>query len=271
MRESNLGTGFRDVDRAQDPTRLVSYLDATSALASIQAYKRQSFELLGLRPGTRVLEVGCGTGEDARAMAELVAPDGLVVALDSAETMVQQARERCAGLPVECRVGDVHALDFVDGSFDAVRADRVLQHVADPIRAFAELVRVVRPGGRVYALDPDWDTLVVDGGERGVTRRVTMHRTDRVRNGWMGRQLAGLAGDAGLVDLAVHTGHAILPDLPLADRILGLSAAAESAVETGLISADEAREWLGALDRAHKARRFFSALTAFSVVGTRPS
>src|SRR6266581_4620497 len=119
-----------------------------------------------IRPGHAVLDVGCGAGDDLRSLAQLVGPTGRVVGVDNSETMLQEARERTRGLPVECHTGDAHHLDFAADSFDSCRAERVLQHVEEPFQAFAEFVRVVRPGCRVVVADPDYGTLMVDATDR---------------------------------------------------------------------------------------------------------
>src|SRR5262245_54965706 len=109
--------GFQDVDRAGDPGALVSYLDTVTALDAARAYKRQSFVRLGLQDGQSVLDVGCGAGDDLRALAALVGPTGRVVGVESSAEMLAQARERTRGLPVDVRMGHAQRLDFPDGSF----------------------------------------------------------------------------------------------------------------------------------------------------------
>ncbi|OEJ41767.1 ubiquinone biosynthesis methyltransferase UbiE [Streptomyces agglomeratus] len=111
-----------------------------------------------LRPGLRVLDVGCGPGTITADLAALVAP-GRVTAVDAAEDVLGRAREAAAerGLEnVEFAVADVHALDFADDSFDVVHAHQVLQHVGDPVGALREMRRVCRPGGVVAARDSDY-------------------------------------------------------------------------------------------------------------------
>ncbi|HKE64121.1 MAG TPA: methyltransferase domain-containing protein [Micromonosporaceae bacterium] len=115
--------------------------------------------LLGhLSPGMSLLDVGSGPGTITLDLAERVFP-GPVTALEattSALALTRSEAERRGGPPLTYVVGDVHALDFADGSFDVVHAHQVLQHVADPIRALAEMRRVARPGGLVAARDADY-------------------------------------------------------------------------------------------------------------------
>ncbi len=117
-----------------------------------------------LRPGMRVLDVGCGPGTITMDLAELVGPEGRVTALERTEDALDLARgeaERRGTVNVDFTVGDVHQLvDLPDGGaddgFDVVHAHQVLQHVSDPVRALREMRRVCRPGGVVAARDSDY-------------------------------------------------------------------------------------------------------------------
>ena len=97
---------------------------------------------LGGLAGARVLDVGCGTGRLAAALAERAG--ARVLALDVSSAMVEQARRR----GVNARVGRAEALPFKPGWFDAVVA-RMVIHLIDRPRAFAQAARVLAPGGRL--------------------------------------------------------------------------------------------------------------------------
>ncbi|WP_017568971.1 class I SAM-dependent methyltransferase [Nocardiopsis halotolerans] len=109
-------------------------------------------------PGRSLLDVGCGPGSITADLARRVAP-GPVTAVDASAEAVDLARATAeeAGVEgIEFLVGDVHKLDLPDDSFDVVHAHQVLQHVADPVGALAEMRRVARPGGVVAACDSDY-------------------------------------------------------------------------------------------------------------------
>jgi ubiquinone/menaquinone biosynthesis C-methylase UbiE len=111
-----------------------------------------------LRPGQRLLDVGCGPGSITADLAKAVAP-GLVTAVDgSAEVLAQAERTAVEAGVVGAvfEVADVHALPYPDDSFDVVHAHQVLQHVADPVQALREMRRVCRPDGVVAARDSDY-------------------------------------------------------------------------------------------------------------------
>ena len=110
---------------------------------------------VGIQPGWRVLDAGCGGGDFLPLLAELVGPQGAIVALDLAPDNVATLRERLDGwglpCPVEARVGSITALPFPDGQFDAVWCANTLQYLPDEEVGIAlgEFRRVTKPGGLV--------------------------------------------------------------------------------------------------------------------------
>jgi SAM-dependent methyltransferase len=103
---------------------------------------------LGLTPGTRVLDVACGTGNLALPAARAGAA---VTGVDIATNLLEQARGRAAaeGLPARFDEGDAEGLPYPDASFDAVISMFGVMFAPRPERAAAELLRVCRPGGRI--------------------------------------------------------------------------------------------------------------------------
>ena len=108
-----------------------------------------------VKPGMRILDVGCGTGAIAREIARRVAP-GEIIGVDREEAQLETARRLAAeeGVGnVRFHKGDAAKLDFPDDEFDAVYSRFLLEHVAGPPDAVKEMVRVVKPGGWVCAYE----------------------------------------------------------------------------------------------------------------------
>ncbi len=232
--------------------------------------KRESYDLLGAAPGSRILEVGCGLGDDAAALARRVAPGGSVVAIDGSQAMIDAARKRhgdVEGLTFD--VADATQLPYDDASFDGCRIDRVLQHIADPVAAIGEMARVLRQGGVLVAFDNDWETLTVDSAGRALTRAILNAWCDRFPSGWIGRRMRALFLDAGLADVETHPKTLVCNDLEIADQVFSFFATADGLVNAGTISADDADRWIGELRGADAAGRFFTSYTGFLVSGTR--
>jgi ubiquinone/menaquinone biosynthesis C-methylase UbiE len=260
-----------EVDRTADPGAFVGYLDAVSGHDAVRAYKEQTYALLGLRPGDRVLDVGCGTGDDARALARFVAPGGWVVGVDASETMIEEARRRNrgGGLPIEFRTGDAHSLEIPPETFVGARADRVFQHLDDPEQALTELIRVTKPGGRIVVADTDWGALVVDGPDRETTSAVLAEVAAAIRNPWIGRQLFGMFGKAGLREVTVVAGTAVVNTFAQADKLFHLCEGARRARERGAMTEAAFEDWMHGIAETDRAGRFCCAVTGFIVAGQR--
>lgn len=232
-------------------------------------YKAQSFELLGLVEGDQVLDVGCGTGADVRAIAGRF-PGVAVLGIDASEEKIREARALSLGLPrpVDFRVGDACALAFEDGSFDACRADRVFHHIVDPGRAMTEMVRVARSGGRVVVSDTDYESLVVEAPDVALTGRILAHHADRMESGRVGRRLPGLLRDAGLGSVRVAPWAAVATGYD--EEVLKLRDKAERAAQAGAVTPAEAARWVESLEAADRAGRFVCAQIVLTVSGRKP-
>lgn len=111
--------------------------------------------LADVTPGDRVLDVGCGPGYLTALAAEAAAPNGSAVGVDPSPPMVEQARRVRGTANCSFEQGRAEALEAGDGSFDVVVSSLAVHHIPEEVRAtaFAEVFRVLRPGGRVLLAD----------------------------------------------------------------------------------------------------------------------
>jgi len=120
------------------------------SLGSGQWYRRWTLERLGVRAGMTLLDVATGTGLMARAALSIVGEPADVVGLDPSAGMLHEARKRLPGPLVQ---GRVEVLPFRTGRFDVLTIGYALRHAADLDVAFAECLRVLKPGGRLLVLE----------------------------------------------------------------------------------------------------------------------
>jgi demethylmenaquinone methyltransferase / 2-methoxy-6-polyprenyl-1,4-benzoquinol methylase len=118
-------------------------------------WRERAADLARVDPGSRVLDVATGTGDLAIELARRVAPGGEVVGSDFSEAMLARARRKPqpAGAELRFEWGDALELPFADGSFDAATVGFGARNFSDLQRGLEEMVRVVRPGGRVVVLE----------------------------------------------------------------------------------------------------------------------
>jgi demethylmenaquinone methyltransferase/2-methoxy-6-polyprenyl-1,4-benzoquinol methylase len=119
------------------------------ALGSGARYRRQALQRCGLAPGMRVLDIATGTGLVAREALATVGPSGSVIGLDPSAGMLGEARS--LGIPLVRALGE--RLPCADASFDFVSMGFALRHVADLDALFAEIHRVLKPGGTACILE----------------------------------------------------------------------------------------------------------------------
>lgn len=296
---------WKNPDSAHDPSSYVRYLDGI--IEGMQPsgpaldYKRQVNEMMHIKAGDSIIDIGCGTGSDVLSLSKILSTvgagknGGKVIGIDVSETMINEAKKRLL-LSQEAQYGNVE-VEFITGdaqclvdkipsnSIDICRCDRSLQHIPNPIAAIQEMVRICKPHGvgRIVVSEPDWETLVIDcpppaatatstnsvdrrGGNVATTRKIINHFCDTRVNGWIGRQLPRLFSTADLVQVHVFPMTAPITDLHFIRRAY-LDKAVKIAIDAGVVSTEEASEWMSALESAHNAGLFFSTLTLYCVRG----
>lgn len=202
-----------------------------------------------LEPGQRLLDVGCGPGNLTAELAGLVAP-GEVIGVDVSADVIEAAeRDQRGTAGLSFRAADTYALPFEDSSFDVVSGHQLLQHLADPGIALAEMRRVLREGGTLAVRDSDYSAFMWSPAEPMLERWMELHHLVSKRNGVdadAGRHLLGWVRSVGFgqATYSTSTWTFATPEevswwgTMWAERVEG-SAFADQAVEAGLSDSDE--------------------------------
>ena len=143
---------------AQDKKKEIAFFDGHAVDASYDVFAAESSERLieaimelgQFRSGVRVADLGCGSGVFTKLLHEKGCE---AVGIDISSKLVAIGRHSFPG--VEFLAGDVEALPFANASFDGVLLSGIVHHLPDPRRCAAEVFRVLRPGGRFVAFDPN--------------------------------------------------------------------------------------------------------------------
>ncbi|MFF5209554.1 methyltransferase domain-containing protein [Streptosporangium sp. NPDC000396] len=242
--------------------QLIRLLDAVDVLPSAIALRALSYELLGLAPGTRVVDVGCGAG---RAVGEMTERGVKAIGVDASEQMIVAARQRMPD--ADLRVGDAYALPFQDGEVAGYRAEKLYHELDDSARALGEARRVLAPGGRIVLIGQDWETFIIDSDDPALTRTIVHARADTVHSPRAARGYRNLLLDAGFDNVAIEVHTGVFTDalmLPILSRI------AHAACSAGAITRDQADRWT--TEQAGRARdgRLFLAVPLFVAAARRP-
>lgn len=262
MNEVNRVDDLASIDTTPDPEPWLRMLRGMwPGDARKQARYRRLFGMLGLRRGGRVLEVGCGAGGAARFLAECVDWSAMVVGTDPSRLAVAEAarltrpngRQRQID-PVFLTM-DGRQMGFANGAFDGVFCTRVLIHAPEPKVILTEMVRVLRPGGRILLVEPDRDGMLSSAEADHVNRIFWSDR--RSVNPQIGRRLYPLLRELGLEVEHVEPSFNVSLQPPVDDqvRLLERELAAERGewwelIQAGRITRDELRTYVESMRSA---------------------
>ena len=259
---------FNRIDETENPGEFIAFLDTASRNDGIMAMKRRTYELIDASAGQRILEVGCGTGDDARQIAEMISPGGSLVAIDKSKALIGEARRRSKRQSdwIDFVVGDANELDLESSTFDACRIERTLIHIPEPSAALSEMVRVLRSGGKLVAYEPDLETYVIDSSYRELSRRLLKFWYGQLQCGWVARHLPAMFKEIGLAGINVEP-RSMIYDFDLA--VPSLYGTMQRAAEAGVATADEVTTWFTDLEQARDNGTFFCANMGYIVSGLK--
>jgi SAM-dependent methyltransferase len=262
---------FTSMDTATDVKPYVTALEDFDGIPDLQELKALARERGGAAPGKRILDVGCGFGLETLRLARLAGPGGQVAGIDKSADFIADATRRATAedLKIDFRTGDADALPWPDASFDCVRAERVLVYLKDPALAVREMLRVLRPGGGLALIEPDYSTTTVNLPDRPALRRVLAHDADTaVRQSWLPGPLAGILADLGFSDIARATRVLVFPQELGAIYFTSLG---RHAADAGLLDPAGLAAWTDGIAALKARGRLFGSVGYFLFTAARPA
>lgn len=230
----------------------------------------------------RMVEVGCGTGDDAINIAKATAGNGLeVFGLDASEVMIQEANSRQSkandkGIPedqmtnVRFMIGNASHLPFEDGALSGLRAERLVQHLPNPEEVFAEFYRTLVAGSPLVVVETDWNSISFYNGDPRVTQRLRNYLTERnVKNGNAAATLIHDLQAAGFSDVAVRLWPLASRSLEQCVQLLRFDVVLTAMQDAGELTADEAETLMNALRVADDRGQFICSINLIVVSAKR--
>jgi SAM-dependent methyltransferase len=178
-------------------------------IANLAPDSEAQFDMIGIKPGERVVDLGCGPGGVLHLLAKRVGRTGSVLGIDRSRHFVELARRFAVeeGLPqIEVREGDAYDTGLPRASFDGAHMRLVLVNVPEPDRIVREAVSLVRPGGWVASFEADYLPHSCDPPLPAWTRLVDAYSAYAAAQGidlFLGRRTHRLFRDAGVTDIRV--------------------------------------------------------------------
>jgi ubiquinone/menaquinone biosynthesis C-methylase UbiE len=251
-----------------DSSRLITVLDLMAVAPGVVRLRDWARAALSPQPGERVLDIGCGVGEELMALAELVGPHGEAIGIEPNPSIRAEATNRAgaAGSIAQFIGGEAYQLPFDDSTVDVVRCERVWQHIDEPDRAAAEIARVLRPDGRAVVIDTDWATVIVHPGDLAVVDALRAYWLGRFANPFSGRRLRGQLTAAGLAFGDIASQALIMDRTAIAD----LTAQLTTAVTDGALTETQLDQLRADLEAGVARGDFHFSVTMFGVLATKP-
>ncbi len=250
--------------------RIAERLEIRAADPNQRAMLAQYLDRAAFIAGAHVLEVGCGTGAVARAIAARPKV-AVVTAIDLSPVLIDEAKSRAGDLPgLTFRVGDGRDLPFDAESFDGVVFHTTLCHIPNPEHAVREASRVLRPGGKIAVFDGDYATATVATAEfdplQVCSRAVT---ANNVLDRWLVRRLPQLLADAGFTDIRSQS-HGYFDNEDPTYMLGHAERGAELLEETGVIGHGLAVALKEEAQRRAREGTFFGHIAYASFIAGKP-
>ena len=250
-----------------------TYLDTVQRL--LNDYKRLTYEQMHIKPGQKVLDVGCGPGTDTIPLARQVSPSGQIIGVDYDEKMIVEAEQRAQKAGVSAWVihkcANANELPFESDYFDSCRAERLFEHLLNPVKALSEMVRVTKSSGWIVVLDSDWGSLSIDTSEIETERRYVRFFTENMaNNGYSGRQLYRLFKQQGLVDVSAQMCGVPFTDYSSTRQMLIMDRTEHEAIASATITHLELDRLHTFWEQAHADGDFFASMSMILVSGCKP-
>lgn len=263
---TDVAVAFRNADgpMLKDLVRCLDYLNG---LKFFKNYKSATWNALDIRPQQIILDVGCGVGFDIIEMARQF-PNTAFVGVDKSEGLLDIARSRAKSLSnTRFVINKADQLSFANACFDGARIDRSLQHMKSPDTVIKEMVRVIRPGGRIVVSEPDWGTFVLFNGNEVMSMKMTGLWLQSFAQPFVGRKLGQILNNNRIENIRWQSHALILNRLSDADVVFDLARLKSNCVETGILSSQEADDWWSEAQASSLNGSFMACLNILECCG----
>jgi ubiquinone/menaquinone biosynthesis C-methylase UbiE len=223
-----------------------SYLKKSTEF--INHVKQESYKILNFNNQDVILEIGCGNGYDSIELAKKVLPTkgrviGLDVDLDLVETSKKNAHT-AACTNIEFIVGDAEKLPFEDNYFSIIRAERVFQHLKNPLIVFKEALRVLKPGGQLVLVETDWPGMNIYLKDLSLEEKIIHTLTHKLLvNGNASRTLLSYYIDLNVSNVEMKVFPVLVNEYKIANELVKFDHILEAGKTNNILTEKDIDEW----------------------------
>lgn len=271
MEKQSITTGFQKVDNSQQDF-LIKFLEDMASNPTVEKSLELQIDLLDIKPGNHLLDVGCGIGIQAQEIAKRVTSTGKVTGTDISTTMIEVAKTKNldSGLPLEFLLAEASVQPFPDQSFDGIRTERVLLYISDSQKVFREFKRLLKSGGKLVIFEFHWDGALIPHPDKEFTRKIIHYVADSFPNGDIGTHLYSQLQNNGFSEVHVQP-YAYYGNDDLVLNILkrAYEGILQLGVSDGTFTQSEIDNWWKILNEEFETGNFFISFPGLIACGTK--
>lgn len=259
---------FSQLDQSKDISYLIQSMQSMLEIEGVRYAKEKAIALLKLLPGESIIELGCGLGNDAKHLAKKVSPNGKVTAVDSSLAMIEAAKSLQIGYNIDFIHNEIKHLSFLNSSFDAVYADRVLVSQKNFSNLFSNITQLLKSNGRICITDLDYSSIMIEPYDNKITDAIKARFHEITENPNIGRKLERLFKSQNLQNIQVVTSPYTIKNLNLFNSaIVDLFRIINDLVVLRRITSSEADLYKKKIIMADSQNQFSYTITLYTVYG----
>ncbi len=238
----------------------INYLEHTANL--LRQLKEKSYQPFSKITEGVICDVGCGTGADAINMAKLLGNKVYVKGIDYAEEMIEKANASIGTLEnISFSTGSADQLPFSDNELSGIRNERLIQHLPDPGKAFAEFYRTLQPGHSLVTVETDWNSITFYNGNTATAQKLNHYLTyENVKNGAAAANLVRYMQEASFRNITIELFPFSVYSLEQAIATLRIDHALQMMKEKKYISEEEFTSFMAVLEDADRNHYFVCSI-----------
>jgi ubiquinone/menaquinone biosynthesis C-methylase UbiE len=247
----------------------IDYLEQTTQL--LGSLKKTSYQPFGTIAEGKIADIGCGAGDDAMNMARMFGEKIFVTGIDYAPEMIEKASSSAANIPnITFQKGSAENLPFADSELDGLRNERLIQHLPDPQKAFAEFYRVLKPGSPLVVVETDWNSISFYNGDTTIAQKLNHYLTfNNVKNGNAAANVIRYMKEAGFGNIHIDLFPLSSHSLQQVTMMLRTDHALLMMKEQKIISDEDYNSFQASLEDADRNRYFACSINLVVATATK--